>query len=181
MENIIIGGKEKRDINKVVDNLLRNLGNPEKKLDLESVRNALELDKNFFTRNDEGFLQEFISHIRFGSKRIFQEPKRLLRVVKELDIKALYLPEKKRIMIDKDVPHLKLRFVESHEISHSIIPWHEDYLFGYDKETLDKACHEILEAEAIWCGSFVVVRRHAKLTPWRHEELTPPPPERRKR
>lgn len=148
MNNIIIGERERKHINNAVENLLKNLGNTETKLDLKSVRNALDLDKQFFTRNDEGSLREFVSQIRFGSKRVLKEPKRLLRLVKEWDIKALYLPEKKKIMIDKNVPQLKRRFIEAHEIGHSIISWHEDYLFGDDNKTLNKACHEVLEAEA---------------------------------
>jgi len=46
------------------------------------------------------------------------------------------------------MPQLKLRWGETHEIGHSIIKWHEQYMLGDDKLTLRPVCHAHIEAEA---------------------------------
>jgi len=62
--------------------------------------------------------------------------------------KALYLPDQKRILLDKDLPKLKHRWNEAHEVGHNIIPWHVGMMLGDTEQTLTPACHEIMEAEA---------------------------------
>ena len=54
----------------------------------------------------------------------------------------------KRILLDKDLPVLKHRWNEAHEIGHSIIPWHEGMMFGDNEQSLTPSCHEQMEAEA---------------------------------
>jgi hypothetical protein len=68
--------------------------------------------------------------------------------VRKADLKALWLPDRKRILIDSDIPDLKKRHREAHEITHSITPHHSVFLFGDDDETLRHSCYEKLEAEA---------------------------------
>jgi hypothetical protein len=43
---------------------------------------------------------------------------------------------------------LKQRWSEGHEVLHSVIPWHADYMLGDTKATLTPGCHEQIEAEA---------------------------------
>ena len=52
------------------------------------------------------------------------------------------------VHVDDNVPDLKKRHAEGHEIIHSIMPHHGLFLFGDDQETLRSFCHEKLEAEA---------------------------------
>jgi len=68
--------------------------------------------------------------------------------VGKLNLKALWVPDRKRILIDGDEPPLKHRWNEAHEIGHSIIPWHEIVLHGDNHRTLKPACHHAVEAEA---------------------------------
>ena len=48
----------------------------------------------------------------------------------------------------QEQPTKKHRWIEAHEISHSIVPWHSEFLLGDDELTLDPGCHAIIEAEA---------------------------------
>ena len=69
-------------------------------------------------------------------------------MVRKARLRALWLPDRKRILIDDDIPDLKKRHAEAHEITHSVTPHHAPFLFGDDRETLRESCHEKLEAEA---------------------------------
>ena len=46
-----------------------------------------------------------------------------------------------RILIDETVPKPKHRWIEGHEVGHSVIPWHREFLFGDNEFTLDPVCH----------------------------------------
>jgi hypothetical protein len=58
------------------------------------------------------------------------------------------VPDRKRILLDSELPTLKNRWAEGHEISHSIIPWHAAYMHGDPMHTLSLACEIEIEAEA---------------------------------
>ena len=51
-------------------------------------------------------------------------------------------------MIDESIPKLKHRWNEAHEIGHSIIPWHQEYMLGDNEFSLNPASHAQMEAEA---------------------------------
>lgn len=46
--------------------------------------------------------------------------------MRKFDSRALYIPDRKRILLDQSQPKPKLRWNEAHEVDHSILPWHED-------------------------------------------------------
>lgn len=77
--------------------------------------------------------------MRIGLHQVVKRPLLLVDVVKKLNLKALWLPDRKRILIDSDEPLLKHRWNEAHEIGHSIIPWHEVVLHGDNRRTLKPA------------------------------------------
>jgi Zn-dependent peptidase ImmA (M78 family) len=58
------------------------------------------------------------------------------------------VPDRKRILIDKDLPSAKQRWGEAHEIGHSILPWHDVVMPGDKKRTLSLACEQQVESEA---------------------------------
>ena len=68
--------------------------------------------------------------------------------IKKWSLSSLYLTDRKRILIDRELPVLKQRWGEAHEVGHSIIPWHGDTMLGDNKQTLTPACHEKVENEA---------------------------------
>src|SRR5260370_36354572 len=148
MKNIQIGRREQQDIQKQVDKILNGLGNPEPPLDLRDVRELLKLDRQYYNSRDTSALQEFVSKVRIGAKQLFLRPTLLFDVVRKADLSALWIPDRKRILIDSSIPELKHRWAEAHEMTHSYTEWHQLYLFGDSRKELDPGCHEILEAEA---------------------------------
>jgi IrrE N-terminal-like domain len=97
---------------------------------------------------DPGLLDEVVHKVRVGAKQIAARPTLLIDAARKFDLRALFIPDRRRIFIDAEVPDLKKRWYESHEVAHSLIPWHADYMLGDDRTTLSLACHQAIEAEA---------------------------------
>lgn len=152
MKNIHIEARSARDINNQIDRVHQNLGYVSGKVNLLEVRDLLKLDLKYYRLDDPGLVDEVVHKLRVGAKQIIARPQLLLEAARKFDLSALYLPDRKRIYIDNDIPDLKKRWCESHEISHSLIPWHTEYMHGDNKATLSPTCHEIIEAEANYGG-----------------------------
>lgn len=147
-KNLLLPRKTVQDIDDRVERILRGLDNPEPPLRLEDVRELLNLDLAFYTANDPGSAQETISRIRVATIQVYKRPTLLIEAIKKLNLKALYLPDRKRILLDGDLPLKKHRWNEAHEIGHSLIPWHDEMMLGDNTQTLSHECHEQIEAEA---------------------------------
>jgi hypothetical protein len=147
-KNLILSAKTAQDIDQRIERVLRGLGNPEPPLRLEDVRELLKLDLGYYTADNPGFAQETISRIRVATIQVYRRPTLLIEVIRKLSLKALYLPDRKRILLDGSLPVLKHRWNEAHEIGHSLIPWHEAMMHGDNDHTLSRSCHEHVEAEA---------------------------------
>lgn len=144
-----VGEYEKRDIRAQVARILRDLGNPEPPLRLDDVRALLSLDLKYYSSADPGIVSE-ISH-RFtllARKSIPDVGKRLLSALSKSKLCAFWVPDTAQILLDSDIPKPKHRWIEAHEIVHSVTPWHKAFLLGDNMHTLDPACHANLEAEA---------------------------------
>mgnify|MGYP003386947302 FL=1 len=148
MRNKFLSDRTAQDIDRLISKILRDLGNPKPPLKLEEVRYLLSLDRQFYSSTDDGVLREFIHKLRLAGKQVIDRPSLLMDVVKKWSLKALYLPDRKRILIDASLPEAKWRWSEGHEINHSLIPWHNTLTLGDDKTTLTPACHDQIEAEA---------------------------------
>lgn len=148
MKNRLLSAKTAQDIDQRVERVLRGLGNPEPPLRLEDIRHLLKLDRRFYTAKDPSAVQETISRIRVATIQLYERPALIFEAIKKFSLKALYLPDRKRILLDGDVPEKKHRWNEAHEIGHSLIPWHEDMMHGDNAHTLSIDCHERVEAEA---------------------------------
>jgi hypothetical protein len=151
-KNTIIRARTLDDIDNRVDRVLRDLGNPEPPLKLEHVLELLKLDRAYYTGDDPSLLETLASRIRVGTLQVFRRPTLLLDVVRTLDLRGLYLLDQKRILIDENQPKPKHRWLEAHEIGHSLLPWHEDAMFGDSEHTLLPNCHDSIEAEANYAG-----------------------------
>jgi len=46
------------------------------------------------------------------------------------------------------VPKPKHRWIEAHEISHSVIDWHREFMLGDNALTLSQSCDQVIESEA---------------------------------
>ncbi|RKH44825.1 ImmA/IrrE family metallo-endopeptidase [Corallococcus sicarius] len=148
MKNLILTQKTAASIDRHVEKVLKGLGNPEPPLNLELVRELLRLDRAYYTSSDDSAVRETVSRIKVAGLQILKRPSLLFEAIKKFDLKALYLPDQRRILIDKSRPPKKQRWDEAHEIGHSLLPWHEEMTLGDNTQTLTPVCHDHLEAEA---------------------------------
>lgn len=148
MRNVSLRPRTIADIDGQVTKLLRGLGDPEPPLDLRVVRDLLRLDRGYYSTTDDSLLRETFSKMKVAGRQVLLRPTLLRDAVRALSLKALYLPDQKRILLDKDLPQLKHRWNEAHEIGHDLIPWHLEMMLGDTEQTLTPACHEVMEAEA---------------------------------
>jgi Zn-dependent peptidase ImmA (M78 family) len=148
MKNIRVDTRSSRDISERIDRIHRDVGYVDGKVSLPEVRELLKLDLQFYRTDDPGLLDEVVHKLKVGAKQIILRPTLLIEAVKKFDLSALFVPDSKRILIDAGIPDLKKRWCESHEVAHSIIPWHGDYMLGDNRMTLSQDCHDQIEAEA---------------------------------
>ncbi len=83
-----------------------------------------------------------------AGKQVLQRPSLLIDAVKKFKVQALWVPDRKRILIDSSTPEPKWRWNEAHEIIHSVVPWHAGAMMGDDQYSLTPGGHEQVEAEA---------------------------------
>lgn len=159
-KNKIISVKTASDIDQRIERVLKGLGNPQPPLDLRMVRELLKLDFGYYSADDPGLLQETISRLMVAGKQVLQRPSLLIDAIRKLDLRALYIPDQKRILIDQSQPQLKHRWSEAHEIGHSVIPWHEGAMLGDNDLTLMPECHEQIEAEANYAAGRLLFLRN---------------------
>ena len=148
MKNIRVDARTSKDIDAWIERIHRDIGYVDGKVQLPEIRDLLRLDLHYYRANDPSILDEVIHKLKIGAKQVLLRPTLLVDAVKKFDLSALFVPDRKRILIDENVHDLKKRWYESHEIAHSIIPWHADYMLGDDRTTLAQDCHEQIEAEA---------------------------------
>ncbi len=148
IKNRFIEARTARDIDAQVTKILRGLGNPTTPIELADVRELLKLDLQFYSSTKDGWLREMVSKAKIAGKQIIARPTLLIDVVKKFDLKAFWVPDRKRIMIDETQPEAKWRWNETHEIIHSVVPWHEGAMMGDTEYSLTPACHEQTESEA---------------------------------
>ena len=139
---------------------MQGLGNPEPPLRLEDVRELLKLDVGFYTADNPGIAREVVSRIRVATIQVFQRPTLLLDAIQKMSLKALFIPDQKRILLDGALPQLKHRWNEAHEIGHSLLPWHEAMMHGDNEHTLSRDCHEHVEAEANFAAGRLLFLRN---------------------
>src|SRR5258708_4214584 len=87
--------------------VLREIGNPEPPLDLSLVRQAIKLDMDYYQSDSEGVLATLCHRIKVAGLQLFERPTLIADVVKNLELRALYLPDRRRILIDQTIPKLK--------------------------------------------------------------------------
>lgn len=156
MKALQLRARTAADIEGQVAKLLRGLGNPEPPLDLHTVRDFLRLDRAYYSATDDGPLRETVSRLKVAGLQVMKRPTLLAEAVRKLSLKALYLPDQKRILLDRSLPVLKHRWNEAHEIGHDIIPWHAGMMLGDTEQTLTPACHAQMEAEANYAAGQVL-------------------------
>lgn len=148
MYNKFLDPRAQEDIDEFVSKIIRDLGISEPPVRLEHVLELLNLDRKFYSKSNTGLLNETFHKLKISGKQVLSSPTRILDAIKKWDLRALYVPDRQRILIDETLPKPKQRWAEGHEIIHSIIPWHDSVLHGDQKRTLSIGCHDQIEAEA---------------------------------
>jgi Zn-dependent peptidase ImmA (M78 family) len=148
MKNLFVDASTASDIDKRIQKVLRDLSYAGGKVELREVRELLRLDLQYYKTQDESLAKDVVHKLRIGAKQVIERPLLLLEAIKKFDLKALLIPDRKRILVAQELPDLKKRWSVGHEISHSLLPWHAEYMLGDNKTTLSPQCHEIIEAEA---------------------------------
>jgi hypothetical protein len=155
----VLNVRAARDIDRAVAKVLRDLGDPEPPLRLELVRELLSLDRQYYSSSDTGALQEALHRLRVGAKQVIRRPGLLLDIVRKRELSALWIPDRRRILIDSELPKPKHRWSEGHEIGHSLIPWHADVAHGDHRLTLSVGCELEIEAEANYAAGRLLFLR----------------------
>jgi len=114
LKNVFLRERTARDINGLVAKVLRDLGNPEPPLNLGSVRELLRLDRQYDSSTEDGALREVAHRLTIAGKQVLARPALLLDVIKKWDLRALFIPDGKRILIDTNLPEPKQRWSEGH-------------------------------------------------------------------
>lgn len=149
MEQVLVGELEKREIRAQVDRILQDLGHPEPPLVLADVRALLSLDLQYYSSTDPGLVAELTHRFTlFAKKKLPDLGNHLIAALAKSRLCAFWVPESSRILVDSEVPTPKHRWIEAHEITHSVTSWHKGFLLGDNSQTLDPACHAVIEAEA---------------------------------
>lgn len=148
MKSLLLDARTARDIDSRVARLHRDLGHQSGKVELPDVRTLLKLDLGYYSARDPGLISEVVHKLKVGAKQVMQRPGLLLDAVRKFDLKALFIPDRKQILLDADLPDLKKRWSEGHEVLHSVLPWHSEYMLGDNAMTLAPSCHDQIEAEA---------------------------------
>jgi hypothetical protein len=148
LRNLILDHYAATDIDQFVAKVLADLGHPDPPLKLLDVRELLRLDKGYYSSTDDSAVQEIVHKLTVAGQQVLTRPTILKDVIGKLGLKALLLPDRRRILIDSETPDLKQRWSEAHEIGHDLIPWHAHTMLGDNKSTLTPTCHEQVEAEA---------------------------------
>lgn len=161
MRNVYLNERTARDIDGQIQKVLRDLGNPEPPLRLELVRELLRLDLQYYSTTDESVLRRKIHQLKIGGKQVLARPTILLEAVRKRSLRALLLPDTRRILISEDLPPAKQRWGEAHEICHDIIEWHEEMAHGDPELMLRVTCEEKVESEANFAAGRLLFLRDA--------------------
>src|SRR5438270_7345601 len=136
MIDVEVGDYEKRELDSQIARILRDLGNPPPPLKLNDVRSLLKIDLHYYKSTDPSLLQELTHRFRLlAQKTIPDIGKHLATALGKSKLNAFWVPQSRRILLDETVPEPKHRWIESHEISHSLADWHKDFLLGDNRYT----------------------------------------------
>ena len=63
-------------------------------IDLAEVRELLELDRQYYSSNNDGLLREMISKAKVAGKQVLARPALILDVVQKFELKACWVPDR---------------------------------------------------------------------------------------
>jgi hypothetical protein len=105
-KNLLLDERTARDIEGRVNRIHRDLDYRGGKIELQEVRSLLKLDLAYYAADDTGILLEVVHKLKVGAKQIIARPTLLLDAIRKFDLKALFVPDRKQILIDSALPAL---------------------------------------------------------------------------
>lgn len=149
MIQVEVGRYEKREIDSQILRVLRDLGNPPPPLNLDDVLKLLKIDLQYYGSTDPSVIKELTHRFTLLARKTIPDiAHHLANALAKSKLNAFWIPKSQRILLDDSVPQPKHRWIQSHEIVHSLTGWHKDFLLGDNSLTLDPTCHATIEAEA---------------------------------
>ena len=107
MRNLFLDPYAASDIDRFVAKVLADLGEPDPPVRLIDVRELLRLDKSFYSSTDDSATREVVHKLKVAGQQVLARPSILKDVIGKLGLKALLLPDRRRILIDSEIPDLK--------------------------------------------------------------------------
>lgn len=100
------------DIDRFVEKVRSDLGSPNPPLNLAMVRDLLHLDEGYYSSTDDTAISEVAHKLKVAGQQVLARPTILKEIVGKLGLKALLLPDRRRILLDSEQPDLKQRWSE---------------------------------------------------------------------
>jgi hypothetical protein len=137
----------RREIDKIVERILRDAGLREPPIQIAEVLTHLKLNRHFYSLDDPTLLRRFAHRLQIGTNKI-------INVVREkIKLAAVWLPDEKRILVDKSQPEPKQLWASFHDTVHTVLPWHREFFLGDTAQTLEHEYQDMLESEANYGAS----------------------------
>jgi Zn-dependent peptidase ImmA (M78 family) len=147
MHSVVVPSSEADIIAARIQRLLKEIGNPDPPIDLAQARLIQKLDLRYYSIDSPDLIDRFTHRLRVAGN-LFTNFALVKEAVSTMGLKALLVPSKRRILIDDAMPNIKKRWAEAHEITHDLLDWHQDFMFGDSQLELSPGCQEMMEAEA---------------------------------
>ncbi|MFH1490448.1 MAG: hypothetical protein ABII06_16190 [Pseudomonadota bacterium] len=136
----------RREIDKVVDRTLKDAGLKDPPFLIEDILEHLDIDREFYNLEDVTLLRRFWHKVRVRGQR-------LVKIVKKINLHAIWLPDEERIFVDSSLPAPKQDWASFHDSVHTFLEWHRAYFLGDTAQTLAPDFQEMLEGEANYGAS----------------------------
>lgn len=146
MSSADVEPRARQDIDRLVARLLRDSGFREPPVDVGTVLETLNLDREFYDLEEPRLLERLRHRTMIGAKRFAD-------FLEKIKLSALLLFDEKRVLLDRELPQPKHDWATAHEVGHDLIPWHREFCRGDTLDTLDPSWHEQIEAEANYAAS----------------------------
>jgi len=136
----------RKEIDKNISRVLNDAGIKKPPVIIEDVLACLELNRDFYDLDDPSLLQRVFHKIKVGGVKLKQ-------LKEKINLSAIWMPDKKVILVDKSLPAIKQDWASFHDTTHTILKWHKPFFLGDTAQTLDPDFQEMLESEANYGAS----------------------------
>lgn len=138
------------EIDKITWRVLRDAGQDYPPVQVAPIYTHLKLHRTYYNLRDPGFLDRAKYALRVGSET-------LVDLVNKAKLQAALFFDERRVVIDNNLPEIKREWPACHEATHDALPWHRTYFLGDTAQTLDPDWQEMLEAEANYGASALLL------------------------